>query len=174
MYVYANTLFDISSDFDEMLEDYFSHAYGEDWREVKKFFEGLYDVFDPAYLIGRKYTDPNRKFYDPAQGQKMRGVYKLVEEFKPFLESHKIMPYRAQSVAYKLLRYYTEWCTGIAKPSMLKAYGADEMAAEAFNEFLAEFGVHEQEIEAYCDQHMFGMAFDNRFLNKLHVMIVND
>jgi len=172
IYVYGNTLFDVSSDFDELVEDYFSHAYGEDWREVKKFFEGLYDVFDPAYLMGRKYTDPKRKFYDPEQANKMRGVYKLVSDFKPFLESHKVMPYRAQSIAYKLLRYYTEWCTGIAKPSILKAHGADELAAEAFNEFLSEFGRHEVEIEAYCDQHMFGMAFDNRFLGKLHIMNV--
>ena len=172
LYVYASTLFDVSCDFDGLVEDYFSHAYGEDWEKVRDFFMGLRNIFEPAYLMGRQYTDPKRKFYSPEQAKRMEGVYAHVNGFVPFLDSHKNMPMRAQTVAYKLLRYYTEWCVGIAKPCILKAYGADEMAAAAYRDFLSDFGKHECEIEAYCDQHMFGMAYDSRFTGKLHIMNV--
>jgi len=41
LYVYAETLFDTSVDFDTMVEDYYSHAYGEVWRDVVELFERI-------------------------------------------------------------------------------------------------------------------------------------
>ena len=73
------------------------------------------------------------------------------------------MPYRAQTVAYKLLRYYMEYCTGLAKCFSLKCLGAGVEAKEEFEKFLAEFGKHEVEIERYFDQYMMGYIFSLRY-----------
>ena len=171
LFVYASTLFDLSSDFDALVEDYFSHAYGEDWREVKAFFEKIADVYSPAYLMGHKYIDITKgKAFNPEEADKMRKMTAVADEFAPFIKAHRNMPMRAQTVAYKLLARYSELLCGFSKPCVLKALGADEEAKEAFIEFLDKFGKYEHELKAYYDQHMFGMAFDSRFLGKLHIM----
>ena len=171
LFVYANTLFDVSSDFDALVEDYFSHAYGEDWREVKAFFEKIADVYTPAYIMGHRSADKSKgTYYNPEEAAKMRKMTSVANEFAPFLKAHKNMPMRAQTVAYKLLARYSELLCGFSKPCVLKALGADEEAKEAFIELLKSFGRYEHELKAYYDQHMFGMAFDNRFLGQLHIM----
>jgi len=171
MFVYASTLFDMSNDFDDLLEDYFSHAYGEDWAEVKEFFAKLGEILDPTYFIGKKSADEARgKYYNPAEAVRMREVYPIIDEFAPFLEAHKNMPKRAQTVAMRMLRRYTEYLRGITEAHILKAFGADALAEERFTELLRDFGKYETEIESYYDQHMMGMAFDSRFYGKLHIM----
>ncbi len=175
LFVYANTLFDVSCDFDALVEDYFSHAYGEDWKEVKAFFEKIADVFSPAYIMRPTPVDPSKgKYYNPEEAAKMRKMGAVADGFAPFIEAHKNMPMRAQTVAYKLLAKYSELLVGFSKPCVLKALGADEEAKEAFLELLASFGKYEHEIKAYYDQHMFGMGFDNRFLGHLHIMNIGD
>ena len=171
MYVYASTLFDTSCDFDALIEDYFSHAYGDDWKEAKRFFERVADAYTPEYMMGHKSADTSKgRYFNPDEAVKMRNMRTVNEEFTPFFEAHKNMPARAQTVAYRLLAKYSELLAGFSKPCILKAMGADEEAKEAFLELLASFGKYEHEIKAYYDQHMFGMGFDSRFLGQLHIM----
>ena len=171
MFVYASTLFDVNCDFDALLEDYFSHAYGDDWKEVKRFFERVRGIFDPEFIMGHKCPYPEKgKYYSPEEALKMSQMTKVDEEFAEFFESHKNMPMRAQTVAYKLLRFYSKLLCGIAKPHVLKAYGAEDLAKEAYIEFLLEFGKYEHELKAYYDHHMLGMAFDSRFRGQRELM----
>ena len=171
LYVYAQTLFDINADFDELVDDYLSHAYGEDYKEVKAYFEALDNVFNHKYLAGYGIMgSANDPYYNPEEAQKMRGIHELTAKITPFIEAHKNMPYRAQTVAYRLLARYTELWEKMSKPLILKALGADVEATEAFRNFLEDFGKYEVEIERYYDQHMFGMGFDKRFTGKLEIM----
>ena len=52
-------LFDHSLTLEELIEDYFSHAYGEDWREVVAFYEKMgyqdIDYIVGAVVYGKKY-----------------------------------------------------------------------------------------------------------------------
>ena len=72
------------------------------------------------------------------------------------------MPMRAQTVAYKLLRYYMEYCVGLAKCLVAKCYGAGKEAKELWEEFIKDFGRHECEIETYYDQWMMYYAFEHK------------
>ena len=54
MHVYAETLLNREADFDALVEDYFRHVYGEDWRLVLGYMEKVMDAFDYAYLQGEK------------------------------------------------------------------------------------------------------------------------
>jgi hypothetical protein len=160
MYVYASTLFDLSCDFDELVEDYLSHAYGEDWREVKAFFEKIGEVFSPEYIMRPTPVDESKgKYYNPAEAAKMRNMKSVAAEFAPFIEAHKNMPMRAQTVAYKLLRYYMEYCTGLAHCLVLKSLGANEEAKEEFEKFYTDFGKYEIEIERYFDHFIMALVF---------------
>jgi len=164
-YVYGRMQFDTSLSFEYLLEDYFSHAYGEDWREVLSIFEKIEEAMPHKYVARKQSADINiGKWYNPAMYEKLGRIPAIVEEAKPFLEAHKNMPKRAQTVAYKLLRYYMEYCVGLARCLSIKCMGAGVQAREEFQKFLLEFGRHEVEIETYFDQYMMGMilapAFD--------------
>ena len=113
---------------------------------------------------------PDDPYYDPEEAQKMRGIHELNKKFVPIFESHKNMPYRAQTVAYRLLCRYTELWEKMSRPLILKALGANVEATEEFRKVLDDFGKYEVEIERYYDQHMFGMGFDKRFNGKLEIM----
>ena len=175
LYAYASTLFDVSLEFDALLEDYFSHAYGEDWQTARDYLVKIEEIFEHSYIAGKKYEESgNAKFLSPKEAAKMRKIYSLNEEFSDFLETHKNMPKRAQTVAVRLLAKYSECLEKLAKPLILKAYGLDDEAKYAYLEFLDDFGKNELEIEAYYDQHIFGMAYDHRFTKLISVMNIAD
>ena len=166
-YIYGQLQFDTSLSFDELLEDYFSHAYGEDWREVLAYFEKIGDAVDPYFVQGKRSADLRvAKRYNPAKAVTMREVRAINAAFSAFLESHRIMPYRAQTVAYKLLRNYTEYTNGITDALILKAHGMGAEAKRAYEAFMAEFGRRECEIERWYDQGMCGQAWSFGVFNK--------
>jgi len=159
-YVYGSTLFDTSLDFNALAEDYFECAYGKEWRAVYSLLEALGKAFDHKYLEGKLSSDPARSlYYNPAHAANIRQVYDLIKDFRPFLEAHKNMPMRTQTVAFRLLSRYLEFCEGIARVFILKCLGDNEDAINEFAGFLNKFGKHEVEIERYYDQSLYGMTY---------------
>lgn len=161
-YVYAETLFDTKVDYHEVKADYLSHTYGEDWKVVERYLSDITEAFDPDYMMGK----PGQNgFYSPENLPKLERVKKITEEFAPFLEEHKIMPHRAQTVAMRLLKRHMEFCNGLADVLLLKAAGKDAEAKEAFVKFFASFGKYEYEIATYFDQYMCFASLE-RVVNK--------
>ena len=174
-YIYGQLQFDTSLSFEFLLEDYFSHAYGEDWREVLAIFEKIGKSMDHKYVARKRSANIKiGKAYNPSVAADLRRMSKIAEEAKPFLDAHKNMPMRAQTVAYKLLRYYMEYCTGLADCLTLKALGAGPEAKRAFDAFLADFGRHEIEIGTYYDQYLMGLFFKNITFAKMEEDMSND
>ena len=165
-YVYAQTLFDTSVDFEELKRDYFSHAYGEDWHQVVEFFEKLEKAAPHMYVAGQLSADERvGKFYNPALAEGFRSVGAICDEFNAFIEAHKNMPMRAQTVAVRLLKKYCEYCKGVADALALKCFGLDEEAKKVYHKFADSFGQYEIEIERYYDQHMAFKALEGRVFN---------
>ena len=96
----------------------------------------------------------------PAVAEELREVPGIVAEYKDFIEAHRVMPYRAQTVMFKLLRYHMDFCTGLAKCLIPKCLGAGPEAAELFQKFFAEIGTREREIEACFDQYMMAFGYN--------------
>ncbi len=159
-FLYGQVQFDTSLSFEEVLEDYFSHAYGDDWREVLKIFEQIGEAM-PYRFVARYDSADLRisKSYNPSVVPLLRKVPDIAEGAREFLEAHKNMPKRAQTVAYKLLRYYMEYCTRLSECLILKALGADAESKEALEKFLSDFGKYEIEIERYFDQFIMGLIY---------------
>ena len=155
-YIYATTLFDTSIDFDEAVEDYYSHAYGDDWREVLEFQKKLSVAFNHEFLAGQLSADKEiGKFYNPEVAKTLREIEFYVEDMKPFYEAHKNMPMRVQTVSMRLLGRYLEYVEGLSKVMVLKALGGDREAHRAYWSFVREYGKYEIEMERYFD---FGMS----------------
>ena len=69
------------------------------------------------------------------------------------------MPMRAQTVAYRLLDKYLDYCEGLVPVLVYKCLGADEEAVVEYARFINEFGKNEIAIERYYDQSLFAMTF---------------
>jgi len=167
LYTYAATLFDSDTDFEVLKEDYFRHAYGEDFGEVISFFEKIAECVDHKFLAGERSADEKiGQYYNPAMVPLLRRVPEIVEDFRPFLEAHKNMPKRVQTVAMRLLIRYLEYVEGFAHFMTLRALGAGAEARKEANEFITRFGRHEVEIERYFDICILGKALEWRIMKK--------
>ena len=160
-YVYGSTLFDTSVDFEALKEDYFSHAYGEDWREVVAFFERLGEVAPFEYMMQSRARFG--EFYNPEIIDTLKKIPAVAEDFAPFVEAHKNMPYRAQTVSYRLLRRHLDLCRMITPSLLLKAAGEEQAAKDEFWKFREEFGKYELEMERYYDHVMLIHAYKRIF-----------
>jgi hypothetical protein len=153
MHIYAETLFDRNSEFDAVRQDYFRHLYGEDWEAVADLLEDITKTFDFGYMEGEKSADPDRgAYYDPARAKRLETVPELAQRARALAADHSEMPTRPQTVAYRLLMRYLDYCEGLADVMILKCLGADAEAVVRYASFLNEFGKYEIEIERYYDQ----------------------
>ena len=100
-------------------------------------------------------ADGKNSFYAPERVPALRSVHEITAQIEPTLIAHKNMPWRAQTVAVRLLLKHLEYCNALADIFVLKALGADVEAKKLYLEFLDSFGKYEVEIERYFDQYMF-------------------
>jgi hypothetical protein len=162
-FVYGQAQFDTSLSFEALLEDYFSHAYGEDWKEVVALLERIGACIDNKYLNGEKTANKAiSRFYNPAMAEPLRKMKKVAEDFTAFAEAHRTMPYRAQTVAHKLLRYHVAYCAELAECLVLKCFGIGKEAKERFFALRDEFGKTEHEIGTYCDHFLLAQALEQK------------
>ena len=160
-FVYASALFDASSDFDSMTEDYFSHAYGEDWMRVRDFLNSLSSKVDFRYLNGK--LSGTWDYYNPSLVPSFTAAIEEIDAFYPFVKSHMNMPKRPQTVSYRLLYRFLEYAKGIIEAMILKASGKESEALLRYNSFLDTFGRYEVEMELYYDQYMMSQSLNRIF-----------
>ena len=163
-FVYGNTLFDVSATLDEMTEDYFSHAYGDDWREVYEFFCSISRYVDFRYLNGKSFSDAGRgRYYNPELVESFKKAVETVNDFEGFVRSHMNMPYRVQTVSYRILNRFLEYVKGILEAMILKVDGKETEALNLYNAFLDSFGRYETELELYYDQYLMSQSLNRIF-----------
>ena len=158
-FVYASTLFDTSADFESLKEDYFKNAYGDDYKEVIAFFEKLGKTVDFKYLTSREIHN------GPIPNENLKLIPAIVDEFTPFVKAHRNMPYRAQTIAYKLLDRYLEYLKGVSAAFVTYSEGNTVEAVEQYTEFMNSFGKYELEIERWYDQVMLDGSLRRIFNN---------
>ena len=107
-----------------------------------------------TYLEALHTASKPLNFYKPEMEAQLLSVEGVMEKYAAFFDDHKNMPYRVQTIAMRLMRHYTEFCTGYAKFMALKCMGKDAEAKEAAIAFLDDFGKWELAIEHYYDHFM--------------------
>ena len=152
VYVYAATLFDREIPFETLMEDYFSHIYGKDWKEAVSVLIRMGEAFDFAYMEGEKSKDPAvSPFYNPDQLDKLSAVEELCFEERSLVETHMIMPTRPQTVSWRMLGHHADYCEELVKIVRLKAQGYNFEALEQAKIFYEKAGKREIEFEPYYD-----------------------
>jgi hypothetical protein len=148
-------MYDKEASFDELREDYFSHAYGENWREILTYLEKISDIFDVKYLEVPHRSTSSRNLISPERVEALKEIAPLCAEMVKKLRAWRKAPQkRIFSLSLRLLELHAEYCTGLAESMILTAEGKADEAFDAFNAFFDSFGSHEFEIERYFDHHL--------------------
>ncbi|MBR2896298.1 MAG: DUF4838 domain-containing protein, partial [Oscillospiraceae bacterium] len=152
IYTYAEALMNTELTFEEIKEDYFSHAYGEDWEQVAAYLESMGKAFDFAYLAGEKSLDRKiSKRYNPGMLENLSRAPEIAASERALAKTHLAMPTRPQTVSWRLLMRHAEYAERLAKIMMEKCVGHENLAREMGDEFIRDFGKYEYELERYFD-----------------------
>jgi len=158
-YVYARTLFDTSVTFEELQEDYFSHAYGDCRRDIYAYLERLGDAFDFGFLEQEKSLDYSiSRFYNPPHAEKIRTVPSITADGLKIIQENYNSPYRVRTFSIRLLEMHAKYANLLSEALAFKAMGADKSAWEKFAIFRDTMGKFEAEYRGVYDH---GLAMNS-------------
>lgn len=166
-YTYARALWNTELSFDDIVADYFPHAYGENWRSFYDFLEKLGKIYSRNYFEREASADEEVSlFYNPEFSKGLDRLDELLIEGTKLIKENYNSDVRVQTVSVRILEVFLDYLRLLKKPLQLKALARDEEALELFEEFCAEFGKREIEIDPYYDHGTAMMAIRSIFLNK--------
>ena len=161
-YVYGETLFDKSRSFEELAEDYFSHAFGENWRKVYDYLNNLSACFDYDHMAGNKSLDRGiGKLYNPAMAQDLSKVAGIVADFAAAIQENKNQPKRASSVSWRLLEQHADLIEQVARIAILRSVGDNKGAAAVSRQLRDDFSAREVYMRTNYDHHMLNYAYQS-------------
>ena len=168
MYVYGNTLFDNSLTMEQLEEDYFSHAFGENWQLARDYLKKISELFDFEYMIRYPVFGVCRgSTVDPAMAVQLGKVDAVVDAFQATVEQNLTQPFRTHTVSWQLLAEHGEFCKYFAKVFKLRAEGNDEQALEEFEQMRKFMAPKEPRLQRYFDHGLFFGCVSN-ILNKTY------
>ncbi|MBE6884688.1 MAG: hypothetical protein E7487_08800 [Ruminococcaceae bacterium] len=160
-YVYGETLYDSSVSFEELKEDYFSHAFGENWKAVVEYLEKLRDLMDYSYFFGIRSIDKTKgSYYCPEMQTKANEARKVVEAFEPVIKANKNQDYRASAVAWQLLEIHCDLMKDFTEMVAHKCVGENEEAIQLIDKMIDSLSRTEIYIERYYDHYMFARGLE--------------
>ena len=166
-YTYARTLFDSSLTYEEIEEDYFSHAFGEEWKKFRDILEEIGNAFGFDYLEGKKSADPEIcPYYNPAHTESFARVKEITEKLLKLVKEYYNSPIRVQTVSVRILENYAEYCNLLAAALIPKAMGDDKKADAKFEELKNIFGRQEAYIEPFYDHGLAMISLNSIFSAK--------
>lgn len=155
-YVYGETLFDSSISYDELKEDYFSHAFGTNWKAVTEYLDKLRDTLDFSYFYGRMSVDESKgRYYCPDMESKVAQAREIVKDFKDVIKENRNQYYRASSVAWQLLKIHCDMVEIYCDMTAFKCVGNHEEAIKCIEKIVNMMSEREIYIERYYDHYMF-------------------
>ena len=154
-YVFARKLFDISLTLEEMAQDYYSHAYGEDWREFYDYLSELDRAFGFAYMELEESADESiSSYYNPQRAELLATVPEIVERGMALIKAHYDSPDRVRTVSVRILEHHAKYAQLLADAVCSKAKGEDEEAMSKGEELYNLLSEIEPHVETYLDMNL--------------------
>lgn len=161
VYAWARAMSDEDLTFEDIVSDYFSHAYGADWKSAYEFLCDVSDAFSKEYMLGCFCKGQN--LYSPEMQERMIKIKERAESFKAVCEENLIVRERCQSVSWQLLRFHCDFCIRVADVFYeFAGMKFDTATAELkkLNTFLAE---NEDLYQKYFDLGLFIITMELYF-----------
>jgi len=158
LYTYARTLYDTSLCAEEILEDYYSHIYGEEWQDFRDYLNALseslpFEMLEVGLLLMTPGGEEEKRamLTRPEYTESLSRVREITNRGRELIKSHYNSPVRVQTVSVRLLEKHAELCDMLADALIERTKDNLEGALELFHKARVEFGKCEREIERYFD-----------------------
>jgi hypothetical protein len=168
----GETLYDHSTDFDKLADEYFDGAFGKDGAKVRAYLEKLTPLFSPSnFRVGGKggaeeagigNMSPNKRSWrnNPLVAERAAKIPDILDSFLPVIEKNiKSEPNAARRQSWIYLRYHTEICRYHAEILRLGALGNIDEAREKFNTLRDYLSQNELEIHRVFDLFLYLRAW---------------
>ena len=164
-YTYAASMYNDQLSFDAIVEDYYLHIYGKDFREFLSYFEKMNEIFPYAVLSVKTKEGGMKKTLDVTSEDVARadGVEALLSIGRKLVQSHYNSDKRVQTVSVRMLERHLDYVEQFAAAIKEKFLGNDELALRCFEEFMERFGAREIFMQPYYDQVMTYSALSMLF-----------
>lgn len=172
-YVHARAHFDTSLSFEEIAADYFSHAFGENYKDFLALFEKVEKAIPMAFVEGELGTavtpGSSRNFYNPALAAQLEGAAALADEALALVAANRPCCELVQAASLRLVELFASYLKPLSRFLALKARGEEKDALQCSEELRVAFGKHEPELMRYLDQWQC-FRFIQRIAQNQHVM----
>jgi len=156
-YVYGETLYDSTVSYEDLKEDYFTHAFGANYKAVEEYLSNIASLLNRKYVAGLESADPEKgKHYNPAKVADIEKAKKIASEFKALAVENRKQRYRASSVSWKIMEIHADWIMDTCDIYALKAVGNVEEAAKLVDKLQEKMSLVELYIEPYYDHYFYG------------------
>ena len=151
-YVFARKQYDISLSYDDIMEEYFTCAFGKDWRQFVDYLNEVAECFGDKYLERQESADPSiSDFYNPERAEKLRHTPEVMAKGARLIESHYNSDDRVKTVSVRLLEEHAKHFPLLANAFAYKADNEKEKALEAFFALSRQLREREVYYEKYFD-----------------------
>lgn len=171
-YVYGETLFDPERSFDDLEQEYYTAAYGKDWRAVREYFDKIGACSDFLYLSGLNPLDETQpRFYNPKVTEGFKRIPALVDAFLPVIEEHLGSKERCEHVSWDLLNWHARFIKLYSVAAAYKSAGEDEKAYEVYKQILEVM----KPLDLYRGEcfDYFSMKYTLRFIFRIRKHVTN-
>ena len=144
-YVMGEMLWNKEADYEVILEDYFSHMYGEDWQQVVEYLEQLsqYSSCDHFNAIGSR-VNPNLRI------RYLTAVY-LAQGGLSLIEKNTQEKTGVVKTQWLQLGYHREYAEKLGKALALLSEGRYQLAQSAWRDFLDFIRRNEENFQPNLD-----------------------
>ena len=157
-YSYARSLYDATLSADEIIEDYFSTAFGDGWKSFYEYLGKLSEAMPFRMLTLGRFPDRHHEIVSEKYVKLLSGVPEIVKEGRELIEANYNSDVRVRTVSVRLLEKHAEYCEGLAEVLTERAKGNLDLAMEKYNELRVRFGKNEAEMETNYDHVIYFSA----------------
>lgn len=161
-YTYARTLFDTSLSPEEIAEDYFSHAFGEDWKSFYDYLAKLEEKIPFPYVSG----EYKNRHYAPDMREQILSVKEITRAGRELIKEHYNSDMRVQTYSVRILEMHADFVDMLSDALAEKCVGNDDGATECYEKFRVEMGKRECEFALVYDHLLHTGALFNVVFSK--------
>ena len=151
-YSYARSLYDATQSADEIIEEYFSCAFGENWKKFYDYLSKIGEAMPFRMLTLGRFPERHHEIVSEENVKLLSTVKDVVAEGRELIKEYYNSDARVRTVSVRLLEKHAEYCEGLSEVLIERAKGNIDEAMKKFDEFRISFGKREAEIQSFYDQ----------------------
>jgi len=158
IYTWAKAMSDEKISFDEIVSDYFSHAFGNEWKKAYDYLCQAGNAFPKEYMLGCFAKGDN--LINPQIQSNMIRIKKIAGEFKSVCDANRKIGVRCQAVSWQLLRFHCDMCMMLADVFYALSSGNQEGTKTKLHELNLFLSEKEDFYQNYFDMALFKITIE--------------